>query len=218
MKIVLKKRRVFFQKILGLIIFLGVITILGMSFLAILTHFKPVFQEKAVILARLRATEIINSAVVDVFSGIESCDFVNISKNNNDEISLISANSVEMNRLKATVSKTVSEKAKSEDDYYVHIPLGSLTKYPVLQGMGYRIPIKVSLDGITKTDFKEEFMSAGINQVKSRIYIIVSARISIVSSIMTVSEVVSTEIPVLDTIIVGNVPNYYGDSLSVVGR
>ena len=102
--------------------------------------------------------------------------------------------------------------------FYIHIPVGSLTKYPVLQGTGYRIPIKVSLDGVTKTDFQEEFVQSGINQVKNRIYIIVSAKISIISSIMTVSEIVSTEIPVSETIIIGDVPNYYGDKLGVVGR
>ena len=84
--------------------------------------------------------------------------------------------------------------------------------------MGYRIPVKVSLDGVTKTDFDEEFIHAGINQVKNRIYIIVTARISIVSSFMTISETVSTEVPVSETIIVGEVPEYYGDKLGVVGR
>ena len=184
----------------------------------VLTRFKPVFEEKAVLLAKQRATEILNSAAIDVFSGIESNDYVNITKKDTGEITLISSNTIEMNKLKAEISRAVSEKAQTNEFFYIHIPVGSLTKYPVLQGTGYRIPIKVSLDGVTKTDFQEEFVQSGINQVKNRIYIIVSAKISIISSIMTVSEIVSTEIPVSETIIIGDVPNYYGDKLGVVGR
>lgn len=187
-------------------------------FIVFLTHFKPVFQEKAVMLAKLRATEIINNAVVDVFSSIESYEFVNISKKEDGEISSVTSNTMQMNKLKAMVSKAVSEASKSCEDVYIYIPLGSLTKYPVLQGMGYRIPIKVSPDGVTKTDFCEEFTQAGINQVKNKVSIIVSVRISIISSIMTVSEEVTTEIPVTETVIAGVVPNYYGDKLSVIGR
>ena len=202
----------------GFLIFNGLLLLMFFIFISVLIRLKPVFQEKAIMLSKVRATEIINSAVIDVFSGIESYDFVNISKNDIGKITSISSDTIKMNKLKAIISRAVSEKAESGEEYYVHIPLGSLTNYPVLQGMGYRIPVKVSLDGVTKTDFEEEFVSSGINQVKNRIYIIVSARISIISSIMTISEVVSTQIPVSETIVVGDVPNYYSDRLGVVGR
>ena len=218
MKVCLNSKYISAKKMIAFIILLVLFCLFLCVAMAILTRFKPVFQEKAVMLAKVRATEIINSAVYDVFSGIESCDFVNISKTETGEITSISTDSIKMNKLKSVISHEISDKAQSGEEYYVHIPLGSLTKYPVLQGMGYRIPIKVSLDGVTRTDFQEEFVSSGINQVKNRIYIIVSARISIISSLMTVSEVVSTEVPVAQTIIVGDVPNYYGDRLGVVGR
>lgn len=186
--------------------------------LLILARFKPVFLEKTVMLAKARATEVINSAIIDVFSGIESDDYVNIIKKDTGEITSISSDTVKMNKLKASITQAVLKKAESGDGFYIHIPIGSLTNHPVLQGVGYRIPVKVSLDGVSKTDFEAEFLNAGINQVKNRIFIIVTARISIISSFMTVSEEVSTEVPVSETIVVGEVPNYYSDKLGVVGR
>jgi len=218
MKVWLNNKYKSVRKVSVFLLFIVVLLLALFIFISVLVRFKPVFQEKAVMLAKVRATEIINTAVIDVFSGIDFDEFVNISKKETGEVMSISADSIKMNKLKAMISQSVSDKAKNDEDYYVHIPLGSLTKYPVLQGMGYRIPIKVSLDGVTKTDFEEEFVASGINQVKNRIFIVISARISIISSLMTVSEVVSTEVPVSETIIVGDVPNYYGDRLGVVGR
>lgn len=217
MKIVLC-RKVRCTKLFRFAVFASLFIGLFGLFIIFLTHFKPVFQEKAVMLAKARATEIINNAVIEVFSGIENYDFVNISKKEDGEISSVTSNTIQMNKLKAEVSRAVSDVAKSCDDVYVHIPLGSLTNYPVLQGMGYRIPVKVSPDGVTKTDFCEEFTQAGINHVKSKVSIIVCVRISIISSVMTISEEVTTQIPVSETIIVGVVPNYFGDKLNVVGR
>lgn len=218
MKIYLAKKFISLKKVVHILFWIVLILLIFGAFLSLLARFKPVFEEKAAVLAKVRATEIINSAIIDVFSGIESEEYVNIIKKETGEITSISADSVKMNKLKADITESVLNKADSENDFYVHIPLGSLTKYPVLQGMGYRIPVRVSLDGVTRTDFEEEFIHSGINQVKNRIYIVVSASISIVSSFMTISEVVSTQVPVSETIIVGEVPDYYGDKLGVVGR
>lgn len=218
MKISFERKYKFVKKIIGFSCFIFISVIIILLLILVLSRFKPVFQDKAVILAKNRATEILNSAVIDVFSGIDSYDFVNISKKETGEITSISSDSVEMNKFKSIIMNSVSEKAKANNEFYIHIPVGSLTKYPVLQGMGYRIPIKVMLDSVTKTDFEEEFINAGINQVKNRIFIVVSARISIVSSLMTMSEVITTEIPVSETIVVGDVPDYYGEKLNVVGR
>ena len=218
MKLCFEKKKIDFKNIIKLLLVLFFLYVMFILIISVLARFKPVFQEKATILAKVRATEIINSAVLDVFSGIESENFVNISKTDTGEVKYFSTDTIRMNKLKSKISQTISEKSKLKEEFYVYIPMGSLTKYPVLQGMGYRIPIRVSLDGVTNTNFHEEYINSGINQVKNKIYILVTARISIISSFMTVSEVVETEIPVSETIIVGEVPNYYGDKIGVVGR
>ena len=198
-------------------LFLLILCVLAILF-GVLLRFKPVFQEKAIVLAKVRATQILNNAILEVFSGMNTEEYVNIITKDSGEVTSVTTDAVKMNKLKAEISKAISKSAEAEDCYYVYIPIGSLTRFNVLQGMGYRIPVKVVLDSVTKTDFKEEFVSSGINQVKSRIYIVASSKISIISSIMSVNEEVSSEIPISETIIVGDVPEYFGDKLGVIGR
>ncbi len=195
------------------------LTFLSITFLGlfILSRFKPIFQDKASHAARVKAIEVINSAVNSVFSDKDCKLFVDISECDG-EITSISANTSEMNKLKSELALEIDKYTKNAGNDTIFIPLGSLTNYPVLQGIGYRIPVKISLDGISKVDFDSEFIQSGINQVKHKVFMVASAEFSVISAAMTATETVSTEIPVAETVIVGKVPEYYGDKLSVVGR
>lgn len=218
MKIVLSNGFGFSKRGLFLLIFS--FTLIAFFFLAIavLARFRPVFEEKASTAAKMMATEIINNSAETVFSGTNSSEFVSITTKKNGEIASITADSVGLNKLKTKLSLKIQENAENADSSVIHIPVGSLTSYPVLQGIGYRIPVKIDMDGFSKIDFKDEFIQAGINQVKHKIYAEATVEISVVSAVMTKSETVTAEVPISETVIVGTVPNYYGDSLNVVGR
>lgn len=187
-------------------------------FFAVLTRFKPVFEEKASHAAKTMAIDIINKATDDVFFDISSPDLVIIDKGEDGEITSVSADTIEMNRLKTKLSKSVQEYAENTEESTIYIPIGSLTNFSVLQGFGYRIPINIRSDGFAKIDFDDEFVSCGINQVKHKIFMMVSVRISVVSAVFSKSEIVTTEVPVAETVITGTVPTYYGDNMSILGR
>lgn len=218
MKIVLNNGFAFSKKGLFLFIFLFTLIILFILTIALLARFRPVFEEKASTAAKMRATDIINKSADYVFKDINSVDLVNITSKENGEISSVVTNSIEINRLKTLLSLAIQKFTENVENSTIHIPVGSLTSYPVLQGIGYRIPVKIMTDGFSKIDFKSEFMQAGINQVKHKIYAEVTVNISVISTAMTKTETVTAEIPMTETVIVGTVPNYYGDSLNVVGR
>jgi len=201
-----------------LTIFILFFLLLFMLFIAVLTRFKPVFTEKASHAANKIAIDIINESTSSIFSDISSLDLVIIDKDANGNITSINANTIEMNRLKANLSKCIQENAENAETSTVYIPIGSLTKFEVLQGFGYRIPISISTDGIAKIDFDDEFVSCGINQVKHKIYMTVSVRVSVISSAYTKTETVTTQVPVAETVISGTVPTYFGDKMSVLGR
>lgn len=184
----------------------------------ILLQFKPVFEQKAAHAAKMSAINIINEATNDVFWGISSSQLVNITTNETGQITGVSADTAQMNKLKTKLSLSLQKYTENSDNSKISIPLGSLTPYAVLQGVGYRIPVKIVIDGFSKLDFESEFIQAGINQVKHKIYLIASVNVSVISAAMTKSEIVTTEIPVAETVIVGTVPNYYGDNLGVIGR
>ncbi len=187
-------------------------------FFVVLARFKPVFEEKASHAAKTTAIDIINKATDDVFFDISSPDLVIIDKGEDGKITSVSADTTEINRLKTKLSKSIQEYAESGEESTVYIPIGSLTNFEVLQGFGYRIPVKISTDGFAKIDFDDEFVSCGINQVKHKIYMMVSVQVSVVSSVFARSETVTTEVPVAETVITGTVPTYYGDNMSILGR
>lgn len=208
-----------FSKKLRFICFFVVFSLLFISFFfATLERFKPVFEEKASHAAKSMAISIINNATDDVFTRISSPDLVIIDKGEDGEITSVSADAIEMNRLKTTLSKSIQEYAENSDNSTVYIPIGSLTNFSVLQGFGYRIPVSISTDGLAKIDFDDEFESTGINQVKHKIFMTVSVQVTIISSLFTKTEVVTTEVPVAETVITGTVPTYYGDNMSILGR
>ena len=187
-------------------------------FFAFLVRFKPIFEEKASHTAKTKAIDIINKATEDVFFDISSPELVIIDKNESGSITSVSADTIEINRLKTKLSKSIQKYAENASDSTVYIPIGSLTNFAVLQGVGYRIPVKVSTDGFAKIDFGDEFVSCGINQVKHKIFMTVSVRVSVVSLVFTKTETVTSQVPVAETVIAGTVPNYYGDNMSILGR
>lgn len=185
---------------------------------SIAARFKPVLEEKVSHAAKMKAIQIINDASESVFAGIDTNELVTISSGENGKITSISANTIEMNKLKTELSKSIHKYAQNAEDLVVKIPIGSLTDFAFLQGLGYRIPVKIATDGFAKIDFDDDFVNAGINQVKHKIYMTVSVNVSVISAVMIKSEAVTAEIPVAETVISGVVPEYYGDNLSVVGR
>lgn len=183
-----------------------------------LTRFKPVFEEKVSHIAKTKAVDVINKATDDVFFDISSPELVIIDKGEDGKITSVKADTIEINRLKTKLSKSIQEYAENGEESTVYIPIGSLTNFEVLQGFGYRIPVNVSTDGFAKIDFNDEFVSCGINQVKHKIFMTVSVKVSVISSVFTKSETVTSEVPVAETIITGTVPTYYGDNMSILGR
>lgn len=206
------------KKIRFLCIYMAFILVFLNIFLFILGIFKPVFEEKASHAAKIRATDIINKATESVFFDISSPELVIINKDEQGCITSVNANTIEINRLKTKLSKSIQDFAEASKNSKVHIPIGSLTNFSVLQGMGYRIPVSISTDGFAKIDFDGEFVSCGINQVKHKIFMTVSVKVSVISAVFTKTETVTCEVPVAETIISGTVPNYYGDNMSILGR
>lgn len=206
------------NRIWFLTVFFLCFTLLVVILFFILTRFKPVFVEKASHSAIVHATDIINKSTESVFSDISSDSFVSIDRDSDGNITSVSADSIKMNKFKSTLSKCIQEQAKKSENKIVYIPIGSLTNFAVLQGVGYRIPVNVSTDGFTKIDFEDEFVSCGINQVKHKIFMTVSVRVSVISAVFTKTETVTAQIPVAETVISGTVPVYYGDNMSILGR
>lgn len=171
---------------------------------------KPVLFSVSSSEVRIMATEAINRVVKEELSqNVKYSSFVNIKTDMNGEISAIEMNTVEMNKFGSTVALKVQEEMKFIGGRGVSIPFGAITRSYLLSCVGPQIKCKVYPLGNVVTDFKSELESAGINQSRYRVYIIVDTNLQInIPFGQDKMNVVST-IPVVETLIVGKVPNTY---------
>ncbi len=202
----------------GFFVFLITFSIFLIIAFLFLNSMKTVFEEKAVRVARQKAVSIINEATNKAFSDSIQTELYSINKDESGKITSLTTNSVEINRLKAKISADFEKITEQNRDVVVHIPIGSITNFSVLQGVGYRIPVKVHLNALSKLDFGEKFESVGINQTKHKIFMTAAVDMTVVSAAFVKGALVETEIPLMETVIIGEVPEVYGNNLGIVGR
>lgn len=157
-----------------------------------------------------------NDAVNDAVSqcmdnrSITYNDLINLKENSKGEIISLSADTAKINRLKADISKTVDNNIKSYKGESLHINFGASQDNILLASVGPVVKIKVKPYSATKTEFRDEFISAGINQVRHCIYLDIFSTVTISGFNMRKTHNVENTILIADTIIVGSVPEFYG--------
>ena len=172
---------------------------------------RPIISKVATSRAKSTAVRVISNVVNDTMakSDIKYTDLVSFQKNGEQNITAVTSNVVEINKLKATLSAQIEKRISNIDTMSTRIPLGNLLNQSFLSGLGPKIKIKMVPIGYATIDVKNEFTAAGINQTKHEIYLEISCALSVLLPIYSESTEVKTQIPVAETIIVGNVPGTY---------
>ena len=194
------------------ILYLAIITLsLGVSFVVFAVVVRPVFLKRVEYYAHKSATETINKSIEDVFSKNDFDDLILLDKNSDGTVSALKSNTVEMNKLRSRVSKSLEENLSDYDEDLIKIPMGSLVGNELFSGVGPEIKIRIRPLGKLSIDFYDNFESCGINQSRHTVYLKASMDISIITTQATTTGSVSAKIPVSETVIVGNVPTYLGN-------
>lgn len=169
---------------------------------------RPIIQSITTNQARIKSVDTINSSVAKELkdNGVSYTDLVTIERNDAGEVLAITTNMVKMNELKAVIITDVQNQLGSDSHKDIGVPLGTLLGNDFLHGYGPNIPLRLTLSGNVTADFKSTFESAGINQTKHQIYLNVHTSVySFIPGFNTTTEV-ETNVPVAETIIVGQVP------------
>ena len=159
------------------------------------------------------ATQLLNESLseeADCFQNV-----LQIFKKDTGEICAIESNTAALNQIRSCLVQKMSQKLSENNSGTLRIPLGNLFKNETLSGIGPKIPVRIVPSGIVYADFRQEFTSAGINQVKHSIYLDAKITVAIISAGITRSETVSVSIPAAETVIVGEVPAYYAKNASL---
>lgn len=157
--------------------------------------------------ARIIATEAINRAIKNkIANNVQYKDLITIHKNASGQITLIQVNTIEINKLE---TETTLEVVKTLQDITmdgIKIPLGMITGSKILANFGPSIKVSLYPVGTVYVNTTEAFEEAGINQTRHRIVLDINAEIKIVQPFLSSDMVIKTDVPIAETIIVGNVP------------
>ena len=163
--------------------------------------------------ARAMAVRILNEPASELLStGAVTYDaLMNVVSDTSGQVRLIQANTPEMNRLAAQVSLLAQSKLQDARDQVVRIPLGSALGLTLFAGAGPRIEVRVLPVGSVHAEFLTTFQSAGINQTRHQVSLVLTAQVQLVIPTGAKTVSVNTQVAMAESIIVGEVPETFTD-------
>lgn len=201
------------------IISVAVIIVLVIAFVAVLDNaIKPAMNALAEVRVRYYAVAIMNEAIKDVMAEEKDVSsIVNVVTDEAGSVRLVQTDSVRMSNISTKVSERAQEMLQELKNIEIAIPIGSLISSGILSGKGPDINITMLPAGAVSTDFSTEFENAGINQTRHKVYLNVTAQVRIVAPLSGSAIEVSTAVPIMEMVIVGDVPGTYINIPNVSG-
>lgn len=172
---------------------------------------RPIVQTVGGNALKNSLTNVVDGAVNDIVDelGVRYGEMVNIERNPDGTIAAVTLNSSYINGYKADLSDACSDKLSNFDKTTVPIPIGSIIGGSFFNGRGFNINVNATIYGFAVTDVISKFESAGINQTRHTIYLDVKASAHAYMGLCRLNESVDETIILVETIIVGTVPETY---------
>ena len=191
----------------------AILLLLAVVFVVFSFMVNPVIMDTVEAKSRALATRAMNSSIADVvMNSIVYDELVTIVSDEFGNISMIQANSLEINNLNKDLAQVCEERIGEYGQVGVTIPIGTFTGIPLLVGRGPRIRVKMTPIGSVVCRFLSHFESAGINQTVHKIYVNINATISVVMPLSTRSFQAIQQVLISESVIVGQVPEVYLNS------
>ena len=179
---------------------------------------RPTLRNLAEAKARVIATQAINEAIKSNISpDIQYQNLMKIQLNNEGKVTLIQPNTGEINRIASEATLAVQKRLQDLPKVSIKIPVGQVMGSKIMAGFGPDITVKIVPIGFVESTINDRFDLAGINQVRHRIYVTIKAVVKMVIPLINQEVQVSTDIPLVEAVIMGDVPNVYvGNGAGVI--
>jgi sporulation protein YunB len=214
-------RRLSFKPLVILLILAAIITL---PFTVVEMNLKATILAMARVRAEQAAIKAIQEAVNDkIAKAVEYKDLIFIRTDNNGRVVLMQANTIKINNLAADTTLEIQHSLAKLEGTTVPIPLGQALNSKLLASYGPKIKVTLVPMGTVKVKVEDDFQQAGINQTRHRIYLHVYSRVKIVIPLVSETVEVASQIPIAETIIIGEVPTEYvnlnlGEALGFFSR
>lgn len=196
------------------VLYLLVLT--GVCFWFLECRLKPVLEEITAHEATSLFMEAVSSAVSDTLQEEEITyeDLVSIQRDTEGAVLSVSSDVVQMNQLKTEVLRKTQESLREFEHLEVWVPIGTLLGGELFHGRGPKIPIWVTLSGTVTAEFSNTYESAGINQTRHQVLLKLNGDIYTYMTGARATMAVSSDIPVAETVIVGETPQFFAGNQS----
>lgn len=196
---------------------LAVLTLLAGLTLALAVLFQrrmnPVLEDMARALVDNVASNTINAAIDEQIANgtVDYNRLVLFEKDLNGRITAIKTNMTEVNRLKTQVLDIINDTLLEISTDELRIPIGNLIFPEIFSGRGPGIPVRIVSVSTSDASFRNAFSSAGINQTCHQIILSVEVGITALLPADSLYMLITSEMVVAETVIVGDVPSTYAN-------
>ena len=178
-------------------------------------NLKPVILSMAEAKARVMAVEAVNNAAYEVMrERIRYSDLIVVAMDDAGRVSMLQADTMRMNELGTRTALVAQRNLDALAATGIRIPIGAATGSRLLAGSGPAITVNLVPMGSVTAEFVSEFTSAGINQTRHRIYLKMNTVVRMVIPSGAGQAQVSAYVPIAESIIVGQVPQTFIETLS----
>jgi sporulation protein YunB len=177
---------------------------------------RPVIQLFAGRQAQAAAVRVIDEAVMEVLAAepVTYQDLVVLREDGEGRVLAIETKTIEMNLLRTKLTRAIDKRLLLRQEQEASIPLGTLFGGNFLSGRGPELTFKLIPVGYVKTELRQQFLSAGINQTVHQILLHITVDVAVVSPGYSTSSVAEVDFPLAETVIVGAVPGLFAEMQS----
>ena len=186
-----------------LLLFLVCAALIALAVTA-MTQLRPILTSLATARVSNAVTRVVNTSVNETLydAGVDYDRLISLEKDNEGHITAVKSNMAEFNRLQSAVLADVLQRLSE-------VSTRELAGSPLLAGRGPLLHIKMQSVGSSSAHFENAFASAGINQTRHEIRLVVDVYVSVLLPGFSTVTKVTNRCAVAETVIVGSVPDTY---------
>lgn len=153
------------------------------------------------------AVNSVNAGIKDTLQINTYSEVTDVRRDGNGKITSINIDMVKMNSLSSAVGNKSYEHLSAAARGGISVPIGTFTGVPLLVGWGFPINLNINPAGSINSRFDSTFISGGYNQTRHRIVLYFDTVVNVVLPLSTHKVTVAVEMPLCESIIIGEVPN-----------
>ncbi len=164
------------------------------------------------------AVAAVNETVAAVLAETQTAygDLTTVTRDAEGRIVTLQTDAARLNRLQSEIAVRLSERIGETSRGRFTVPFGTVCGGALLSGRGPDVTFFAAVDGVAKTELRDEFSAAGINQTYHRVYLDITLQVLV--TVMGHREVREVAVPAVmaQTVLMGTVPetywNWHGDT------